>query len=145
MAKKPEVTIKKEVRYSVADAKGYRLGVIEKRDTMPIVWVFSPNSSFNINSKQLRAVSDCLDSLNELDGPGVGLTDDASILLHDLKNTERQLAETTEALAFYQRRVEALQKAQLKMRDPERKVVCDILANGKPAVLKNGRMREICD
>jgi len=34
------------------------------------------------------------------------------------------------SLAFYQRRCEALPACQSKMRDPERTVVCDILANG---------------
>ena len=32
--------------------------------------------------------------------------------------------------AFYRRRVQALEKWQSRMRDPERTVVCDILANG---------------
>ena len=33
-------------------------------------------------------------------------------------------------LDFYMRRVQAIQDAQMKMRDPERTMVCDILANG---------------
>lgn len=33
-------------------------------------------------------------------------------------------------LACHRRRYEALQAAQHTMRDPERKTVCDILANG---------------
>jgi hypothetical protein len=32
--------------------------------------------------------------------------------------------------AFYRRRVQALEQWQSRMRDPERTVVCDILANG---------------
>jgi len=32
--------------------------------------------------------------------------------------------------AFYKRRVQALEQWQSRMRDPERTVVCDILANG---------------
>lgn len=35
---------------------------------------------------------------------------------------------------FYARRCEALQAVQGKMRDPERKAVCDILANGETYV-----------
>jgi hypothetical protein len=35
---------------------------------------------------------------------------------------------------FYARRCEALQAVQDKMRDPERKAVCDILANGETYV-----------
>lgn len=34
------------------------------------------------------------------------------------------------SLSFYKLRCENLQKIQNKMRDPERKMVCDILANG---------------
>ena len=34
-------------------------------------------------------------------------------------------------LAFYQRRVELLEREQRRMRDPERTLVCDILANGQ--------------
>lgn len=36
------------------------------------------------------------------------------------------------SLEFYKRRCDELQKVQSKMRDPERQVVCDILANGCP-------------
>lgn len=36
---------------------------------------------------------------------------------------------------FYMRRCEALQAVQDKMRDPERKAVCDILANGSTTAL----------
>ncbi|MDE2107271.1 MAG: hypothetical protein KGL39_59285 [Patescibacteria group bacterium] len=36
---------------------------------------------------------------------------------------------------FYKRRCDALQAAQGKMRDPERKAVCDILANGSTDAL----------
>jgi hypothetical protein len=38
--------------------------------------------------------------------------------------------EVKDSLDFYKRRVEALQQWQSNMRDPERTVVCDILANG---------------
>jgi hypothetical protein len=38
--------------------------------------------------------------------------------------------EVKDSLDFYKRRVESLQQWQSKMRDPERTVVCDILANG---------------
>jgi chromosome segregation ATPase len=36
-----------------------------------------------------------------------------------------------DSVAFYRARCDALQRAQSQMRDPERTVVCDILANGK--------------
>lgn len=42
----------------------------------------------------------------------------------------KQLADALDSVQFYQRRCEALQSWQSKMRDPERTIVCDILANG---------------
>ncbi len=49
----------------------------------------------------------------------------------------RKLREFNHGLAdeveFYKSRCENLQKAQRAMRDPERKMVCDVLANGKLA------------
>ena len=41
-----------------------------------------------------------------------------------------QLDKATRSLDFYRRRIDALQKWQSKMRDPERTIVCDIIANG---------------
>ena len=35
-----------------------------------------------------------------------------------------------QSLDFYKERCKLIQKYQSKMRDPERKVICDILANG---------------
>ena len=43
---------------------------------------------------------------------------------------QKKLEEALGSLDFYRRRVEALQQWQSKMRDPERTIVCDILANG---------------
>ena len=47
---------------------------------------------------------------------------DAPTGLYTLANSEE----------FYRKRCEELQKNQNRMRDPERQMVCDILANGKP-------------
>ena len=44
---------------------------------------------------------------------------------------EKEIEDLRSSLYFYQRRCEALQSWQSKMRDPERTIVCDILANGK--------------
>jgi hypothetical protein len=44
---------------------------------------------------------------------------------------DKQLADALDSLAFYRRRCELLQSWQSKMRDPERTIVCDILANGQ--------------
>ncbi len=43
---------------------------------------------------------------------------------------EKEIEDLRSSLDFYQRRCEALQSWQSKMRDPERTIVCDILANG---------------
>jgi hypothetical protein len=43
---------------------------------------------------------------------------------------QEQLDEALHSLGFYRRRIDALQKWQSKMRDPERTIVCDIIANG---------------
>ena len=53
-----------------------------------------------------------------------------------LKDAARQVARLESSLDFYRRRCEALQAVQDKMRDPERKAVCDILANGSTTVLE---------
>lgn len=54
-----------------------------------------------------------------------------SLLFEDVANS----------LAFYKRRCEALQAIQDKMRDPERKAVCDILANGITYVYDDGQYK----
>lgn len=51
-----------------------------------------------------------------------------------------QLSEAQSKAEFYKRRVELLHEWQNKMRDPERNIVCDILANGQtfaPAIAGN--------
>lgn len=44
---------------------------------------------------------------------------------------DKQLSDALDSLAFYRRRCELLQSWQSKMRDPERTIICDILANGQ--------------
>lgn len=52
--------------------------------------------------------------------------------LHENWQMEKAEAERLrEEKEFYKRRCDALQKEQSGMRDPERQIVCDILANGK--------------
>jgi len=48
--------------------------------------------------------------------------------------TDKRISELEQSLSFYRRRCEELQRVQSNMRDPERKAVCDILANGKTYV-----------
>ena len=43
---------------------------------------------------------------------------------------QEQLADALQSADFYRRRVQAFQQWQSKMRDPERTIVCDIIANG---------------
>ena len=47
-----------------------------------------------------------------------------------LREAEDEIERLHRSRDFYMRRCEALQAVQDKMRDPERKAVCDILANG---------------
>ena len=47
----------------------------------------------------------------------------------------KELRKLCESRDFYKRRCEALQALQSNMRDPERKAVCDILANGTTTAL----------
>lgn len=57
--------------------------------------------------------------------------------------TIRELARVLDALDFYRGRYDLLQAQQARMRDPERTLVCDILANGQllpdPAGERYGR------
>jgi hypothetical protein len=47
-----------------------------------------------------------------------------------VQELQKQLRDALGSLDFYRRRIEVLQQWQSKMRDPERIIVCDILANG---------------
>lgn len=55
----------------------------------------------------------------------------------EAEDLDKQLAEALSSLSFYKRRCAALQECQSSMRDPERTMVCDILANG--SLLIDGR------
>jgi len=52
----------------------------------------------------------------------------------ELAHRDIEIARLRREVAFYTQRMDALQKIQSKMRDPERKAVCDILANGSTYV-----------
>lgn len=54
----------------------------------------------------------------------------AGELVRKIAELEEQLGDALSARDFYKRRVEALQQWQSSMRDPERIIVCDIIANG---------------
>ena len=45
---------------------------------------------------------------------------------------QARIAELEDSVRFFAIRCEELQEIQSRMRDPERQMVCDILANGKP-------------
>lgn len=49
-----------------------------------------------------------------------------------LQSWEEPVARLARECDFYKRRCEALQRAQVHFRDPERTWVCNILANGQP-------------
>ncbi len=75
----------------------------------------------NYNIKTLR------DLLSVAQGVSQELMHDARAALAEL---ERATADLAISRDFYQKRCDALQSWQSKMRDPERTIVCDILANG---------------
>lgn len=76
-----------------------------------------------------RTMKDIRNAVATLFGAEVDTTLDAT----DAKRKELERAQASRD--FYKRRCEALQAVQNKMRDPERKAVCDILANGSTAAL----------
>lgn len=55
---------------------------------------------------------------------------------------QKQFDDALRSLDFYRRRVEALQTWQSKMRDPERTIVCDIIANGRTLEPAGGRYEQ---
>ena len=66
---------------------------------------------------KLRRMNDCLLMTGN---------DYSDVLLDAAKEIERLL----NSLSFYQKRCQLLGHVQSRMRDPERTLVCDILANG---------------
>lgn len=58
-------------------------------------------------------------------------------VVETLREAVKRLAELQTSLDFHKRRCDALQACQSTMRDPERTMVCDILANG--SLLINGK------
>jgi hypothetical protein len=59
------------------------------------------------------------------------LTFDVEALTEERNELEAEIERLRESVAWHERRWAELQKQQAQMRDPERKMVCDILANGK--------------
>jgi hypothetical protein len=51
----------------------------------------------------------------------------------------QQLNDVEDSARFYRRRCELLQEWQVRMRDPERQLVCDILANAQPLPDPHGK------
>lgn len=63
------------------------------------------------------------------------LTHRVMLMLDAADEIRGELSKAQQFREFYKRRCEALQAVQDKMRDPERKAVCDILANGSTDAL----------
>lgn len=53
-----------------------------------------------------------------------------SAVMELLRQSKKEIEELRRSESFHKRRCELLQTVQSKMRDPERTIVCDILANG---------------
>lgn len=66
-----------------------------------------------------------------------------------LRQQRAQIAELERSRDFYRRRCDLLQEWQSRMRDPERTLVCDVLANGltlpDPNGTRYGHMKESGD
>lgn len=60
-------------------------------------------------------------------------------LIEQHARDSQELRRLCQSRDFYKRRCEALQAVQSSMRDPERKAVCDILANSETAVCAAAR------
>lgn len=54
----------------------------------------------------------------------------SDVAVADIAALQAENQRLTQALRFYQRRCDLLQAWQSRMREPERTLVCDILANG---------------
>jgi len=61
---------------------------------------------------------------------GIGNSGSALIAKSILKKIQAELAREIRSRQWYQHRVDMLQCEQHRMRDPERTLVCDIIANG---------------
>ena len=72
----------------------------------------------------------------ELDkgAPWILYRKDLAAILRKVSKSCDEIERLESSRDFYKRRCDALQAVQDKMRDPERKAVCDILANGKTYV-----------
>ena len=62
---------------------------------------------------------------------------DCANLKAELEGWRRKSMGLERSLSFYRSRCEELQRVQKLMRDPERKAVCDILANGSTESLRH--------
>lgn len=57
------------------------------------------------------------------------LQEDFKLLLKENSNLLKEINDLEQSLQFYKNRCELIEKVQKYMRDPERQIVCDILAN----------------
>ena len=53
----------------------------------------------------------------------------ANIRSSEIRDHQKHIKRLEDSVSFYKRRCELLQTVQHQMRDPERTIVCDILAN----------------
>jgi hypothetical protein len=93
-----------------------RLGTREAQDALE-----AKSAQKQSNPVTTIAIQEALEAAGG--NPGIKATNECDALRDELESA-RQSAE------FYQRRCDALQQWQSRVRDPERTIVCDILANG---------------
>lgn len=126
-------------RVAQRQAARHQLGPIERDDSYMRTYIpVAPG--WEIQTKGKGSTFRICDSTTKDDGDRLAVPD--SPYLHDtiermaLAIHAHRLAQEVEIerlraeVAFYKRRCELLQATQHLMRDPERTVVCDILANG---------------
>lgn len=109
----------------MTDKKGERMYAITESDLLCIKMLIEDNANHDdeildiVRNALLRPLS-CMERNGARGQQGIST----------MEEYELELAELTRKVEFYKRRADMLQCWQSSMRDPERKIVCDILANG---------------
>ena len=100
-------------------------GEHESFTTLDVDYITREITSRRAEQKIIQTIRKCCEALDL--NVTVASSDDLVRKVTDMSN---EIAHMRSSCEFYKRRCEALQRWQSSMRDPERTVVCDILANG---------------
>ena len=104
-------------------------------DTKELRRLVEEDGKNNIDLGEIHELLDCLEDaesecLEQARLNGLGASREAA-LMAKLEAAEKERDELRASVEWHQRRWMALQMHQTKMREPERTMVCDILANGE--------------